>query len=68
MNLGIFSCIFMMRRKNIFYEKSNITKYFNKNSLFSFNLDDEFIKSFYKKIDCGNILMKRIYTNATNAI
>ena len=54
-NIGTGHTEGLKNKKNIFYEKSNITKYFNKNSLFSFNLDDEFIKSFYKKIDCGKI-------------
>ena len=54
-NIGTGHTEGLKNKKNIFCEKSNITKYFNKNSLFSFNLDDEFIKSFYKKIDCEKI-------------
>ena len=48
----------LINKKNIFLEKSNITKYFNSDSVFAFNMDDEFINMFfskfkYKKISYG---------------
>tara|TARA_B100000579_G_scaffold438046_1_gene471361 strand:- start:11661 stop:13034 length:1374 start_codon:yes stop_codon:yes gene_type:complete len=48
----------LVDKENIFLEKSNIVKYFNSDSVFAFNMDDEFINMFfskfkYKKISYG---------------
>ena len=39
----------LVNKKNIFIEKSNITKYFDTNSVFAFNLDDKYISMFHSK-------------------
>ena len=45
----------LMNKKNIFLEKSNITKYFDEKSTFSFNMDDKFINDFYSNLNCKKI-------------
>ena len=45
----------LKNKENVFKEKSNIIKYFNPESNFSFNLDDEYIKNLYSKINCDKI-------------
>ena len=45
----------LINKKNIFFEKLNITKYFDEQSTFSFNMDDKFINDFYSKLNCKKI-------------
>jgi len=54
-NIGMGHTEGLVNKDNIFIEKSNITKNFNEDSLFSFNLDDKFIVDFYNKINCKKI-------------